>query len=37
VSVTVDAEVLRGGQWQPVEVAPALVRDVLDRIRAGIG
>ena len=37
VSVTIDAEALRGGQWRPLEVPPATVRGVLDRIRASIG
>lgn len=37
VTVTVDAEALRGGQWRPLEGSPATVRDILDRIRAGIG
>jgi hypothetical protein len=37
VSVAVDAEALRGGEWRPFEVPPALMRGVLDRIRASIG
>jgi hypothetical protein len=37
VTVTVDAEALRGGQWQPLGRSPATVRTVLDRIRAAIG
>ena len=37
VSVTVDAEVLRDGRWEPVGGSPATARTVLDRIRAGLG
>jgi hypothetical protein len=37
VTVTVEAQALRGGQWRPLAGSPATVRAVLDRIRAGIG
>jgi hypothetical protein len=37
VTVTVDAEALRDGRWQPLPGSPATARAVLNRIRAGIG
>ena len=37
VSVTVDAEALRDGRWEPAGGSPVTVRTVLDRIRAGLG
>ena len=37
VTVTVEAQALRGGQWRPLAASPETVRAVLDRIRAGIG
>jgi hypothetical protein len=36
VTVTVEAEALRGGSWQAVDASPTTVRAVLDRIRASI-
>ena len=37
VTVTVEAQALRDGQWRPRAASPATVRAVLDRIRAGLG
>lgn len=37
VTVTVEAEALRGGRWEPVGAPPGTVRAVLDRIRAALG
>lgn len=37
VTVTVEAEALRGGSWRAVDASPTTVRAVLDRIRASIG
>jgi hypothetical protein len=36
VTVTVEAEGLRDGRWQPLGGSPATARSVLGRIRAGI-
>ena len=37
VTVTVEAEALRGGRWRALDGSPTTVRAVLDRIRASIG
>ena len=37
VTVTVEAEALRGGSWRAVDASPTTVRAVLDRIRASLG
>jgi hypothetical protein len=37
VTVTVEAQGLRGGTWQAIEASPATARTILDRIRASLG
>jgi hypothetical protein len=37
VTVTVAAEALKDGRWQPVDPSPDTAREVLDRIRASLG
>jgi hypothetical protein len=37
VTVTVEAEALRGGSWRAVDASPTTVRAILDRIRSSIG
>jgi hypothetical protein len=37
VTVTVAAEALRNGRWEAVDPSPGTAREVLDRIRAGLG
>jgi hypothetical protein len=36
ITVTVLAEALRGGRWEPLDASPATIRTVLDRIRASV-
>jgi hypothetical protein len=37
ITVTGEAEALRSGRWDAVEVSPATLRTILDRIRASVG
>jgi hypothetical protein len=37
VTVTVAAEALKDGRWQPVDPSPDTAREVLDQIRASLG
>ena len=37
VTVSVSAEAFRDGGWRAVDPSPATAREVLDRIRAGLG